>query len=424
MIQLNHKEPEKLSIQDLCLQGKKIIMRVDFNVPIDADGSITDTTRIQAALPSIFYLLKQSKALILMSHLGRPDHPFNHKFSLLPVAKALETFIRRPVKMAPDCIGQEVKEMAINLKQGDVLLLENLRFHPAELQPSIDPDFAKELASLADVYVNDAFATAHRKHSSTYTITQFFSKTAAAGFLLEKEVSVLSEILNTPKRPFYALIGGAKISTKIGLIKNLLKKTDLLFLSGGMAYTFFKVLGYEVGQSMFDPKFFKLAKDILEDFHDKIILPKDARIAKNSHPDTPIKVVDLAKEGIPKGYSGLDIGPKTIHHFATLFQHANTILWNGPVGVCELPAYSQGTYELAYHLTQLDAVTIVGGGDLVAAINQAGLKDKMTYISTGGGATLDYLEHGTLPCIQALSNKSPKISISPNKENRKDKEHL
>ncbi|MCC5832555.1 MAG: phosphoglycerate kinase [Chlamydiales bacterium] len=397
---------EKLFIEDLSIEGKKVIMRVDFNVPLDGEGNVTDATRIEAALPSIRYVIEKGGALILMSHLGRPRNEPNPALSLKPVAKVLEALIERPVKMASDCIGEEVREAAMKLKKGEVLLLENLRFHRAETHPDEDRDFAKELASLADLYVNDAFGAAHRKHSSTYAITSFFPGKAAAGYLLEKEIRFLGKTLQSPKRPFYALLGGAKISTKIGVVKSLLQKADRLLIGGGMAYTFLKARGHGIGKSLFEPEFLELAKDLLKEGGEKIILPRDAIAAQECSEEASIKLIDFSEGDIPEGYEAFDIGPKTIERFSHALSEARTVMWNGPVGVYELERFAKGTKTLAARLGELDADTIVGGGDLIAALKETGMSENITHLSTGGGATLEFLEQGTLPCIEALSEKN------------------
>lgn len=396
----------KLCLEDLAIEGKKVIMRVDFNVPLDGEGNVADATRIEASLPSIKYILEHGGSLILMSHLGRPRNEPNPDLSLAPVAKVLEGLIDHPVNMAPDCVGEKVEELAANLKKGDVLLLENLRFHRAETHPDEDPHFAKQLASYADYYVNDAFGTAHRKHSSTYTIAEFFPGKAAAGYLLQNEIHFLGEILHNPKRPFFALLGGAKISTKFGVVKALLEKADKLLIGGGMAYTFLKARGHKIGNSLYEADFLDLAKELLETVGQKIILPRDALIAETVSEEAPVKLVDFSEADIPEGYQGLDIGPQTIERFSHALGEAKTVLWNGPLGVYELERFAKGTHTLAARLGSLDVVSIVGGGDLIAALNQAGVSDKITHISTGGGATLEYLEHGTLPCIEVLSEKT------------------
>ncbi len=393
----------KLFIKELPVKGKKVLMRVDFNVPLDGDGNVADATRIEAALPSIQYVIDQGGALILMSHLGRPRSEVNPELSLTSVAKILEALINCPIKIAPNCVGEAVSDMAASLKPGEILLLENLRFHRAETHPDEDPDFAKQLARLADLYVNDAFGTAHRKHSSTYTISQYFPGKAAAGFLLQKEIHFLGQSLQNPKRPFYAMLGGAKISTKIGVVKTLLEEADHLLIGGGMAYTFLKALGIGIGNSIVEPEFLNLAKELLEISGDKIVLPLDILAAQECSEEAPIKLIDFSESEIPEGYGGFDIGPKTIEKFSQLLGEAKTIVWNGPVGVYELDRFAKGTHTLAAHLGSLDAVTIIGGGDLIAALNQADVNEKISHVSTGGGAMLEYLEHGTLPCIEALS---------------------
>lgn len=400
------KTMTKLFIEDLPIAGKRILMRVDFNVPLDDDSNVLDATRIKASLPSIQYVLKQGGSLILMSHLGRPQGAVSKKDSLAPVAKVLSAMLEKPVQMAPDCVGPDVQNLAKGLKPGDVLLLENLRFHRAEEFPEEDPSFAKDLASLADFYVNDAFGTAHRKHSSTYTITQYFPGKAAAGYLMEKEIHFLGEVLENPKRPFLALIGGAKISTKIGVLKSLTKHVDTLLIGGGMAYTFLKAKGLSVGDSICDEECIPEAKELIDLCKRKNIhleLPTDAIIAKESSNDAETQIVSL-KNGIPPGHQGLDIGPETIKSFTKALQNSNTILWNGPVGVYEFHRFAKGTEALAKVMASCIGTTIAGGGDLIAAINQAGVSDGFTHISTGGGATLEFIENGSLPGIDALSD--------------------
>lgn len=392
---------EKLFIEDLPIKGKKVLMRVDFNVPLDSDLNVSDATRIEAALPSIRYVLDQGGTLILMSHLGRPKNEPNPELSLAPVAKVLSAFLNRPVQMAADCVGEKVKDQVAKLKEGEILLLENLRFHRAETHPEEDLEFAKELAGFAELYISDAFGSAHRKHSSTYAITQFFPGKAAAGYLLQKEIHFLGEMLQAPNRPFYALLGGAKISTKIGVIKSLLKKVDRLLIGGGMAYTFLKAKGYEVGRSLVEEDFIPLATDLL---NDQILLPIDVLAATECSEDAPAKLFDVSK-GIPSEYEGLDMGPQTIELFCQTLKKGKTILWNGPIGVYEFDRFAKGTETLAKFLGTLEATTVVGGGDLVAAIKKAEVSDKITHISTGGGATLEYIEFGTLPGIEALSDR-------------------
>jgi phosphoglycerate kinase len=394
----------KLFIEDLNVNGKKVLMRVDFNVPLDSDLNVVDPTRIEASLPSIRYVLDHGGALILMSHLGRPRNQPRADLSLAPIAKVLSAILNQHVELTPNCIGSAVRAKVDALKIGEVLMLENLRFHRAEEHPEEDSSFAKELASYGECYVNDAFGTAHRKHSSTYTIARYFPGKAAAGYLLEKEIKFLGEALSSPQRPFFALIGGAKVATKIGVIKSLLKKVDRLLIAGGMAYTFLKAKNVEIGDSLLEEAFLSTASDLLKEYGEKILLPLDCLAAKALSEDAPTKVISFA-QGIPKGYQGLDIGPATFQYFTSILADTKTILWNGPFGVYELDRFAQGTLNLARFIAALSASTIVGGGDLIAAVREAGVADKMTHISTGGGATLEYIEFGTLPGIEALSEK-------------------
>lgn len=398
---------QKLSLHDLSLKGKRVLMRVDFNVPMDKEGRITDDTRIVASLPSIRYILEQGASLILMSHLGRPKEKPSPEFSLAPCAKRLSELLNRPVKMAPDCIGNAVEAMASALNPGDVLLLENLRFHKGEEHPDDDPAFSAQLAKLGDVYVNDAFGTAHRAHASTAVIAKYFPNNSAAGFLLEKEIQFLGNSLAHPVKPFYALIGGAKVSTKIGVLKALLDKVDGIMIGGAMAYTFFKALGYEVGASLCEDGMVPEAKQILEAAKSKgviFLLPIDNLIADKVDQNANIKVVS-ASDGIPSGFQGVDIGPKTIQEYTDYINKASTVLWNGPMGIFEIAAFAKGTCEIAKVLTASSAVTIVGGGDSVAALQGLGLANKVSHLSTGGGASLEYIELGTLPGIEALTDK-------------------
>lgn len=394
----------KLFIENLPISGKKILMRVDFNVPLDEDLNIIDSTRIVESLPSIRYIQNQGGAVILMSHLGRPRNVHTPHLSLKPVVKALSALLNSPVQMASDCIGEEVKKQVDALQPKDVLLLENLRFHRAEEHPEEDPSFAKELAIFGDFYVNDAFGTAHRKHSSTYFVPLLFPGKAAAGYLIEKEMHFLDALL-TPKRPFYALIGGAKVSTKIGVIKSLLKKVDRLFLGGGMAYTFLRAKGYETGDSLVEEDLVQLAKELLELYPDKIFLPKDILAAKECSEHAESIVMEVS-DGIKQGYQGLDIGPQTVTFYCDALKDGKTILWNGPFGVYEFERFAQGTLKLGQWISQLPAMTIAGGGDLIAALKKENVADRFTHVSTGGGATLEYIEYGTLPGIAALSEKN------------------
>jgi phosphoglycerate kinase len=393
---------QKLFIEDLEIGGKKVLLRADFNVPVDEEGAIVDATRIEETLPSIRYVLQKGGALILMSHLGRPKYAPDALYSLAPIAKFLTKILQKPVVLAPNCVGPDVQDLVAKLKPGDVFLLENLRFHRAELFPDEDPDFAGELASYGDCYVNDAFATAHRKHSSTYTIAQHFPNRAAAGYLLEKEIRFLGGMLTTPERPFYAILGGVKISTKMGVIQALLAKVDRLLIGGAMSFTFLKAKGMDVGNSPIEESFLYEAKMLLDKEGKKILLPV--------YHIGATEISEHAKTGlftsqIPKEYQGLDIGPQTIELFSQTIQNAKTLLWNGPLGVFEMEPFSMGTTAIAEAIANLKATTIVGGGDSVAALNALGLASRITHVSTGGGATLEFIEYGTLPGIEALSNK-------------------
>lgn len=393
----------KLSLKDLVVKDKKVLMRVDFNVPLDDQQNITDLTRIKASLPTIQGVLNRGGSLILMSHLGRPNGKAASAFSLKPCQKALSKLLGKEVLFASDCIGSEVEKMAGALKPGQILLLENLRFHPEEEKN--DPSFAKSLAKLGDCYVDDAFGTAHRAHASIDAAARQFPGNAAAGFLLEKEIEFLGNALAHPKRPFCTILGGAKISTKCGLIETLLKKADVVMIGGGMAYTFFKAQGIEIGDSPYEEPFLEKAKQLLKT-HGKcqLLLPKDIVIAKEIKSGAPSKTVQ-ARDGIPSGYQGVGIGPETVEEFSKEIKKAATVLWNGPLGVFEIPEFSKGTDAIAHVIANLKAVTIVGGGDSIAALQKAGVADKITHLSTGGGASLEYIEFGSLPGIDVLSNK-------------------
>lgn len=397
----------KLSITDLDFENKKVLMRVDFNVPLKEDGSISDDTRIKAAIPSIKYVLDHGGSVILMSHLGRPKGEINPKFSLRPCQERLAELLDMPVIIAPDVIGEKVEVLVNSLKPNQVMLLENLRFYKAEENPKTDPSFAKSLAKLGDIYINDAFGTAHRKHSSTYTIAQYFPNKSAAGFLMEKEIKFLGASLKNPKKPFYAIIGGSKISTKTGVIMNLLNKVDGLFIGGGMTYVFLKAKGINIGKSIVENDMIEVAKNILQQCKEQNIdlnLAEDIVIADDFNNDAHTRIIN-SKDGIPDNWEGMDTGPKTIEKWTEKLKKAQTILWNGPLGVFELPSFAKGTYSLARELANVAATTIVGGGDSVAAINSLGLADKFTHLSTGGGASLEYIEFGRLPGIDALSDK-------------------
>lgn len=395
----------KLKIQDLPIIDKKILVRVDFNVPQDEKGQITDDTRIVAALPTIKFILEQGGAVILMSHLGRPKAKRDLQFSMAPCAKRLAELLGRPVAFAPDCVGSEVQEMAGALQPGEVLLLENLRFHKGEEKPDDEPEFVKELAILGDCYVNDAFGTAHRAHASTTLIASYFPNKAAAGFLMQKEIQFLGEALLRPKHPFYAIIGGAKVSSKLGVLHSLINKVDALFIGGGMAYTFFKAQGIAIGDSICEDELLSSASEILNKCREKgvpVYFPIDLQIAERCSADAKITTIAV-QEGIPDGYQGFDMGPLTIHEWSNHLKNAKTIFWNGPVGVAELAPFAVGTRAIAQVLAASPATTVVGGGDSIAALQWAGLADKIDHVSTGGGASLEYIEFGKLPGVEALS---------------------
>lgn len=402
---------EKLSIRDLDLKNKKALIRVDFNVPIEK-GQITDDSRIRASLPTIQYVINHGGAAILMSHLGRPKGKPEAQFSLVPCARRLSALLNRPVKMAPDCHGPEVAKMAQQLKQGEVLLLENLRFHEGEEKPEEEPTFVSGLAGLGDVYINDAFGSAHRAHASTTTIAQFFPAQAAMGFLMEKEVAYLGSTLLNPSRPFCAILGGAKISTKFKVIEALMQKADVLLIGGAMAYTFFKAENIPIGKSLVEDGFLGVAREIMDvstQSRCRLILPSDAVVAREIKSNTEQKVVKIS-QGIPDNLEGVDIGPETIERFSQEIRKAATIFWNGPLGVFECPPFDHGTNAIAQTLADVSdaSTTIVGGGDSASALEHAGLADRMSHVSTGGGASLEYIEFGQLPGIQALSDKPKK----------------
>lgn len=399
----------KVSVSDINFRGQKVLLRVDFNVPLDDKGNITDDRRIREALPTIRKILEDGGIVIACSHLGRPKGKPKPEFSLNPVGKRLSQLLVREVYFAEDCIGPEASNLAGTLKPGDCLLLENLRFHAEE--EDNDPEFSEKLASLADIYVNDAFGSAHRAHASTVGVTRFF-KQSVAGLLMEKELQYLGMALKNPKRPFAAILGGAKISGKIDVIKNLLEKVDDLYIGGGMIFTFGKAMGYEVGDSLVEEDKVALAKELLKEFKQSdvnIHFPTDVVAAKEISETAITKVVPFNK--IPEGFKGLDIGPETINSFSGALMEAKTIFWNGPVGVFELKSFSRGTVELALLLAELTdkgATTIVGGGDSAAAVAQAGLDDRLTHVSTGGGASLEFLEGKKLPGVEALTDL-PKV---------------
>ena len=392
----------KKTVKDIDLKGKKVFVRCDFNVPMDEKQNITDNTRIVAALPTIKYLLEQDCKIILASHLGRPKGEVKPEFSLAPVAKELSKLLNKEVIMAKDVIGEDATNKAENLKEGEIMLLENVRFHREETDN--DPEFAKKLASMAEVYVNDAFGAAHRAHASTAGIAQYLP--AVSGFLIEKELTVLGNAINNPERPFMAILGGAKVSDKIGVIDSLLDKVDTLMIGGGMAYTFFKAQGYSVGNSLCEEEKTGLALEAMEKANQKgvkLLLPVDTKVGKEFKPDTESKTV--AWTDIPDGWEGFDIGEKTIEMFKNELKNAKTVIWNGPVGLFEFDQFAIGTNEIAKTLADLDATTIIGGGDSGAAVAKAGLADKMTHICTCGGASLEFLEGKKLPGIECLLDK-------------------
>ncbi|MFN2131463.1 MAG: phosphoglycerate kinase [Anaerolineae bacterium] len=388
----------KKTVRDVDVQGKRVLMRVDFNVPLQ-DGAITDDTRIQAALPTIKYLLDHGAALILMSHLGRPKGKVVPELSLKPVATRLGELLDQDVQMAPDCVGDAVEAMAEALRPGDVLLLENTRYHAGEEKN--DPALAEQLARLGDLFVNDAFGAAHRAHASTEGVTHHLP--AVAGLLMEKEIEFLGKAVENPEHPYVAIIGGAKISDKIGVIRNLLVQVDALLIGGGMANTFLAAQGYEMGDSLVEKDSIDVAKELMGEGEGKLVLPVDAVIADAFSADANRKVVGV--DAIEPGWRMLDIGPKTVALFVGKLEGAKMVVWNGPMGVFEFEPFAAGTLAVAQMLAESDATTIIGGGDSVAAIQQAGLSDQMTHISTGGGASLEMLEGRTLPGLAALDDK-------------------
>ena len=392
----------KKTIEDIDVSGKKVLVRCDFNVPLDENKNITDETRINAALPTIKYLLEHKAAVILCSHLGRPKGEFNMKYSLAPVAKRLSEKLGFEVKLAKDVIGPDAKKLAAEVKPGQAVLLENVRFHAEEEKN--DPAFAKELASMADIYVSDAFGTVHRAHASTAGVAEYLP--AVAGFLIGKELNFLGKAVTNPERPFVAILGGAKVKDKIGVITNLIEKVDTLLIGGGMAYTFMKATGGEIGNSLCDEERLGLALELLDKAKAKgvkLLLPVDNVCGKEFKDDTEQMVCESGK--IPEGWEGLDIGPKTVELFSKEIKAAKTVVWNGPMGVFEMPNFAKGTLAIATAMAESDATTIIGGGDSAAAVTQMGLAGKMSHISTGGGASLEFLEGKTLPGVAALNDK-------------------
>ena len=389
----------KKTVKDIELKGKRVLMRVDFNVPMDK-GVVTDDKRIRAALPTIQYVLEQGAALIVMSHLGRPKGAgFEAEFSLKPAAEVLSQLLNRPVKMAPDCIGPAVEAMAHALQPGEVMMLENVRFHKEEEKN--DPEFAKKLAALGQVYVNDAFGSAHRAHASTEGVAKFLP--AVAGFLMGVELEYLSRATLNPERPYIAILGGAKISDKIAVIENLLTKCDQLIIGGGMANTFLAAKGYAMQDSLVEPGSIETAKKIIANAGAKLLLPVDAVIADKFDADAASRVVDVDK--VPPGWRVMDIGPKTIARFSDALHGAKLIVWNGPMGVFEMPKFAEGTFAIAKVLANSGATTVIGGGDSASAVKKAGVAKQMTHVSTGGGASLEFLEGKVLPGVAALNDK-------------------
>jgi phosphoglycerate kinase len=405
---------DKLSIDDVELKDKRILVRVDFNVPLDEKGQVANDKRIVASLPTIEKILQAGGKAILMSHLGRPKGKPVPEMSLAPVAKRLQELLGKPVRFVKDCIGVEVQKAVSELKPGECLLLENLRFYPEEEKN--DPEFAKKLAGLGDVYINDAFGTAHRAHASTEGVTKYFDQ-CAAGYLMQDELKYLGMALSNPKRPFVALLGGAKISGKIDVITNLMDRVDALLIGGGMAFTFFKAMGKEIGRSLLESDKVDLAKEILKKAEAKkvsFVLPQDVVVAQEPKEGVSSQVVNI--DAIPADQSGVDIGPKTLEEFSSELGKAKTVVWNGPMGVFEVAKFAQGTVKIAEELariTERGATTIVGGGDSASAVAKAGLKDKLSHISTGGGASLEFLEGKVLPGVAALTDKKEKIAARP-----------
>ena len=388
----------KKTVKDIDLKGKRVLMRVDFNVPMQ-DGKVTDDKRIRASLPTIKYVLDQGASLILMSHLGRPKSASDSEFSLRPVSEVLASLLGTLVKMAPDCVGPEVEKMAKDLKSGEVLLLENTRFHAGEEKN--DLELAKQLASLGEIFVNDAFGSAHRAHASTEGVARFLP--AVSGFLMEQELEYLGRAVANPEHPYIAILGGAKISDKIGVVETLLSKADKLIVGGGMANTFLAARGLNMQDSLVESTSLETAKAILAKSADKLILPVDAVIADKFDAEANSQVVDV--DQIPAGWRMLDVGPKTLALYKHALDGAKLIVWNGPVGVFEMPKFAEGTFAIAHMLAESGATTVIGGGDSASAVKKAGVAKQMTHVSTGGGASLEFLEGKELPGVAALLDK-------------------
>lgn len=394
---------QKKTIRDVDVHGKRVLARVDFNVPQDEEGRITDDTRIRAALPTIRALKEAGAKVILVSHLGRPKG-VTPKYTLAPVAARLSELLGQEVPLLPDCVGPEVAQRVNAMKPGDVVLLENVRFHPEE--EANDPEFARQLASLADIYVNDAFGSAHRAHASTAGVAHYLP--AVAGLLMEKELDYLGKALTQPKRPFVAILGGAKVKDKIGVIRSLVDKVDALLIGGGMAYTFLKAQGVEIGRSLLDEANLGFCREVLEKAGSKLLLPLDV-VVTNANPfdvgeaNCQTQVVDV--HHIPPDWEGADIGPRTVEAFSKAIRGAGTVFWNGPMGIFEFPKFAEGTRAIAKALAESGAITLIGGGDSAAAVEQMGFAQRMTHISTGGGASLEFLEGQPLPGVAALLDK-------------------
>lgn len=392
----------KRNIQDMDVSNKRVLVRVDFNVPLDEQNQITDDRRITEALPTINYLVQNNAKVILMSHFGRPKGKFNEKYSLKPVAERLKSLVAAKVTLAADVIGDKVSQAVAALQPGEILLLENVRFY--EQEEKNDPEFAKSLAALGEIYVNDAFGTSHRAHASTAGVANYLP--SAIGFLVKKEIDIMGKALIKPDRPFVAILGGAKVSDKIGVIENLLDKVDTLLIGGGMAFTFYKAMGYEIGKSILEADKVDLAGEILKKAKLKnvsLMLPVDIVVAPEFSKDTTYQTVDADK--IPADQMGLDIGEKSQMQFAAVIEAAKTVVWNGPMGVFEMPNFAKGTFALAEAMSKCSGTTIVGGGDSAAAVEQLGFADEITHISTGGGASLEFLEGKVLPGIDIINNK-------------------
>nr|WP_297198773.1 phosphoglycerate kinase [Thermanaeromonas sp.] len=390
-----------MTVKDIDCAQKRVLVRVDFNVPID-NGEVADDTRIRAALPTIRYLMEQGAKVILVSHLGRPKGKVNEALRLNPVARRLSELLDKPVKKVDDCIGPEVEKAINNLKPGEVLLLENIRFYPEEEKN--DPEFARKLASLADIYVNDAFGAAHRAHASTEGVARYLP--SVAGFLMQKEIEIMGKALADPERPFVAILGGAKVSDKIGVIRNLLHKVDTLLLGGGMANTFLKAKGYSMGRSLVEDDKVPLASELMEEAQRRgvrLLLPVDLVVAQELSADSPYKVVTVGE--VPEGWMAVDIGPETRQAFAEALKGARTVVWNGPMGVFEVEPFAAGTEAVARAVAEVNGTTIVGGGDSVAAVEKVGVAGRITHVSTGGGASLEFLEGRELPGVAALKDK-------------------